>query len=282
MANHLPLLWWLWIFIIPLSCQENNPETDSGAFRETRMITYNQVQVAVVIDKPAYEEVDVILAFHGTVFEDSKILQAANTTLDAVRRITDRADIMIVSVAYPEEGLLMGDNIRESEAALLWMKNKATIELGVRIRKVFLVGHSQGGYIVTRLNTMYATDGVVANGPGPLNLALRCQLEEDKKVQPTTTCMLLQDKYGQVMTNPEAYLDRSLLRFTNGFQADILFCQGMQDAAIQLSSWPAFKQSVMDCRNCRGRQFVEIVNGGHTALFESPEAKLAYNQFIDR
>jgi hypothetical protein len=30
---------------------------------------------------------------------------------------------------------------------------------------------------------MYQTNGVIANGPGPLNLVYRCQLEENGQVQ---------------------------------------------------------------------------------------------------
>ena len=78
--------------------------------------------------------------------------------------------MMIVSVAYPQEKILFGDNIVQAEAALLWLKNKAGEELGATIKKIFLGGHSQGGYVVTRLNTMHKTNGVIANAPGPLNL----------------------------------------------------------------------------------------------------------------
>lgn len=248
--------------------------------QQVRRITYNNINVDVVIDKPANPIVDVIVAFHGTVMSDTQILAAAQNTLTRVREITDRNDMMIVSVAYPQEGRLMGEGIREAEAALLWVKEKSRKVLKKKVRRIYLVGHSQGGYVVTRLNTMHATDGVIANAPGPLNLVLRCGLEETGQIGQSAVCLLMRQTYGTTTQNPDAYMARSLLNFTSGHRAPILFVQGLQDAQIQLASWPAFKQQMTDCTTCQSRQFVEIANGGHTALFDSPEAQAAYNAFI--
>lgn len=250
--------------------------------QEIRRITYNNVNVDLVIDKPANYFVDVLVAFHGTVATDDQILPAAQNTLVRVKEITSRTDMMIVSVAYPQENRLFGDGIREAEAALLWVREKSRKVLKRKIRKVFLIGHSQGGYMVTRLNTMHPTDGVIANGPGPLNLVYRCGLEENRKIPPSAVCALLRQTYGTTVNNPTPYSERSLLSFTDGYRADILLVQGMQDSPIQLASWPAFKTRVTSCNNCQSRQFVEIDNAGHTALFDSPEAIAMYNAFIDR
>ncbi len=250
--------------------------------QEVRRITYNNVSVDVVIDKPANYFVDVLIAFPGTVMTDDQILPAARNMLQRTKEITSRTDMMIVSVAYPQEGRLLGDGIREAEAALLWVKEKSRKDLKRKVRRIFLIGHSQGGYMVTRLNTMYATDGVIANGPGPLNLVYRCGLEETGQAPPGAVCGLLRQTYGTTVANPAAYFERSLLNFTEGQRSDILFVQGLQDAPIQLASWPTFRQQVTNCTTCQNRQFVEIANAGHTALFDSPEAINAYNAFINR
>ncbi len=251
------------------------------AYRITKSITYNNIKVDVVIDKPALNEVDVLLVFHGTVMYDNNIMTAANATLDKFKGILDRNDIMIVSVAYPQENVLFGDNIVQGEAALLWLKNKANQELGITVKKVFLGGHSQGGYMVTRLNTMHQTNGVIANAPGPLNLVYRCQLEENGQIQSGAVCTKLKNVYGTTTSNPNAYFQKSLLNFSNGFKSDILFVQGLNDAPIQLYSWPTFKKEVSSCTNCQNRQFVEIVGGEHGSLFESPTAKTEFNKFIN-
>ncbi len=265
------------------SCAKDNTteQPTPTAYRITKSVTYNNINVDVVIDKPALNEVDVLLVFHGSVMYDSSIMTAANTTLDKFKSILDRNDMMIVSVAYPQENVLLGDNIVQGEAALLWLKNKASQELGITVKKVFLGGHSQGGYMVTRLNTMHQTNGVIANAPGPLNLVYRCQLEENGQVQSGAVCTKLKNVYGTTTSNPNAYFQRSLLNFTNGFKSDILFVQGLNDTPIQMYSWPTFKQDVLNCTSCQNRQFVEITGGKHGSLFESPTAKTEFNNFIN-
>ena len=230
---------------------------------------------------PAINEVDVLLVFHGTVLYDSNLMTAANTTLDKFKGILDSNDMMIVSVAYPQENVLLGDSIIQCEAALLWLKNNASQELGININKIFLAGHSQGGYMVTRLNTMHQTNGVIANAPGPLNLIYRCQLEENGQIQPSTFCTNLRNLYGTTSNNPNAYFQRSLLNFTNDFMSDILFVQGLDDSPIQMYLWPTFKQDVISCSTCQNREFIEIPNGGHVSLFESLIAKTEFNNFIN-
>ena len=263
------------------SCANENTELSIDAYRETRTISYNNINVDVVIDKPALNEVDVLLVFHGTVLYDLNLMTAANTTLDKFKSVLDRNDMMIVSVAYPQENILLGDSIIQCEAALLWLKNKASHELGINVNKILLAGHSQGGYMVTRLNTMHQTNGVIANAPGPINLVYRCQLEENDQVQSSVTCSNLKDSYGTTADNPNAYFQRSLLNFTNDFKSDILFVQGLDDSPIQMNLWPTFKQEVISCSTCQNRQFVEIPGGGHVSLFESLTAKTEFNNFIN-
>jgi pimeloyl-ACP methyl ester carboxylesterase len=209
-------------------------------------------------------------------------LGAAQNTLDGFKRILERKDMMIVSVAYPEENLLMGDNVKYAEKALLWLKNKASTELGIEIKKVFLAGHSQGGYVVTRLNTLHETNGVIANAPGPLNLEFRCKLEEDGKIENGIVCSMLKNKYGTTSVNPQAYQSRSLLKFTSGYKSDILFVQGLDDSPIQLTSWPLFKQKVTDCLDCQAVQVHEVAGYGHQSLFENADAIGVFNQFISK
>ncbi|MBX7055613.1 MAG: hypothetical protein K1X36_11710, partial [Pyrinomonadaceae bacterium] len=95
-------------------------------------------------------------------------------------------------------------------------------------------------------------------------------------------CNLLRQTYGTTTANPAAYMARSLLSFTSGHRSDILFVQGLQDSPIQLFSWPTFRQQMTDCTTCQSRQFFEVPGGGHTSLFDNPEAIAAYNEFINR
>lgn len=254
----------------------------TGAYTITRTVGTDSVSVEAIIDKPLNDTLDALLLFHGTVAYDSLILDAAQNTLDAFAAILDREDMLLVSVAYPEEGLLFGDNIQHAEAALLWLRDHAEQELGITLNKIFLAGHSQGGYIVTRLNTMHAVDAVIANAPGPLNLVYRCELEESGQLPPGQVCGLLYQAYGSTQADPDAYMERSLLNFTGAHLSDILFVQGLSDSPIQMYSWPTFRSQLEACADCQERSFLELPGLGHQALFNSPIAIQAFNDFIDQ
>ena len=275
------LIFLLTVIYFSSCAKENTTEESTEAYRVTQTISYNNIDVDVVIDKPDLNEMDVLLVFHGTVLYDSNLITAANTTLDKFKGILDRNDMMIISVAYPQENVLFGDSVIECEAALLWLKNNANQELGITVNKIFLAGHSQGGYMVTRLNTMHQTNGVIANAPGPLNLVYRCQLEENGQIQSSIFCTNLRNVYGTTSNNSNAYFQRSLLNFTNDFKSDILFVQGLDDSPIQMYSWPTFKKEVTSCSTCQNREFVEITGGGHVSLFESITAKTEFNNFLN-
>jgi hypothetical protein len=266
--------------VILFACKTNIQVESPISTILTKNITYNNIKVDVIIDKPAITNLDVLIVFHGTVQNDGEILTAANTALNNFKSILDKKNMMIVSVAHPQENILFGDNILQAEAALLWVKNRANQELGITVGKVFLAGHSQGGYLVTRLNRLHQTNGVIANAPGPLNLVYRCELEENGQVQSSSTCLKLKNVYGLTTANSSSYFERSLLNFTDGFKSDILFIQGQDDAPIQMYSWPSFKQKVLSCTNCQKSQFLDIP-GGHTALFTNTSAKTEFNNFIN-
>lgn len=274
----MKLLYILLVFLF--ACKADDQVEAPVANRITKNITYNNINVDIIIDKPAITNLDVLIVFHGTVQNDSEILTAASTALNNFKSILDKKNMMIVSVAHPQENILFGDNIQHAEAALLWVKNKASKELGITVGKVFLAGHSQGGYLVTRLNRLHQTNGVIANSPGPLNLVYRCELEENGQVQSSSTCLKLKNVYGLTTANSSSYFERSLLNFTDEFKSDILFIQGQDDSPIQMYSWPSFKQKVISCTNCQKSQFVDIP-GGHTALFTNTSAKTEFNNFIN-
>ncbi len=286
----------LWLLLLTMAvlggCKKDDVEvptstpTPTGgtcvgcAYTITRTIGTDAVSMEAIIVKPENDTLDVLLLYHGTVQYDSLVLEAAQNALDGFSAILDREDMLLVSVAYPEEGLLFGDNIQHAEASLLWVREHAAQELGIVINKVFLAGHSQGGYLVSRLNTMYTVDGVIANGPGPLNLVFRCGLEESGQLPTGITCSLLSGTYGTTQENPDAYAQRSLLSYTSGHRSKILFDQGLEDSNIQMYSWPTFREQMEACTDCADRTFLEIPGQGHQALFNSPVAKDAFNAFI--
>jgi hypothetical protein len=253
----------------------------ASAAQGLRTVTYGGVSVQVVIHIPPAAVKDALVLYHPTVWFDDRIVPAAENTLENFKRLLYRDDMLLVSVAYPQQNREIGEGLREAEAALLWVKNDASRALGVSVNRIFLAGHSQGAYVVTRLNTLHPTNGVIANAPGPLDFEYRCLLEERGSAPGSQECGLMVQRYGLASTNPAPYRKISLLSFTEGFKADTLYVQGLDDSAIQMRSWPLFRQAVQACKNCQRPVFLDVA-GGHDALFTSFAAREAFNQFIDQ
>ena len=253
----------------------------ASAAQGLRTVTYGGVSVQVVIHIPPAAVKDALVLYHPTVWFDDRIVPAAENTLENFKRLLYRDDMLLVSVTYPQQNREIGEGLRESEASLLWVKNDASGALGVSVNRIFLAGHSQGAYVVTRLNTLHPTNGVIANAPGPLDFEYRCLLEERGSAPGSQECGLMVQRYGLASTNPAPYRKISLLSFTEGFKADTLYVQGLDDSAIQMRSWPLFRQAVQACKNCQRPVFLDVA-GGHDALFTSFTAREAFNQFIDQ
>ncbi|MEN9530192.1 MAG: hypothetical protein RI932_2065 [Pseudomonadota bacterium] len=255
-------------------------EAETGVTGAALKLKTGNIGVDFVIHKPRTRFADAFLIFHGTVESDQQSLGAAKKTLAMTRKLVQRDDALYVSVSYPQENHLMGDNFKFAESALLWLKKDAPRALDIEIRKIFLIGHSQGGYLVTRLNTLHNTDGVIANAPGPLNFKLRCELEESKKIPASDYCQKMSARFGSTRVNASAYEQRSLLSHIQNFKSKILFVQGLGDTKLQLTSWPILKSKIAECATCRNAQFVEL-EGGHAALFENPKGSEIVQKFLD-
>ena len=143
--------------------------------------------------------VDVVVVFHGTV--SSGDIQAASETALTQFLNTNGLNVrdkIIFSAAYPQDHIpqsdqynltgvgtqqsdfLMGDNLPYARAAVGWVKNSLNAYIAAQggsktIGDVYLFGHSQGGKLVTKINTIDpGIAGVVANAPGPIQFDQTC------------------------------------------------------------------------------------------------------------
>lgn len=250
---------------------------------ESFSVVYNGITIQGYLYMPrAVNEIDVILAFHGTTSSDTLSMSAAQTTLLQLRDSVGIENMAIISVAYPQENLLFGDNIINAEAALLWVLSNPKDFLEVSVNRVFLFGHSQGGYLVTRLNTMYKTDGIIASSPGPIDLVIRCTLDETLPVQNRSReCQLLFSEYGSATTNPDEYYDRSLIEFTTGHLSKALYIQGLKDSTFQVERFLDFEAKLLNCTDCASYAIVKVLEGGHAAATQTEEGKQAIFNFLN-
>ena len=76
--------------------------------------------------------------------------------------------------------------------------------------------------------------GAIADTLGPLNLVFRCELEWNGQIQPNAACTFLESVYVATSENPDGYFQRSLLHEVDGFTADILFFQSVDNTPVQI------------------------------------------------
>ena len=169
---------------------------------------------------------DVVVAFHGTLEENPNgpdIIDAALTTLQSLTNqdTVNLRDKIIFSVAYPQDHIsntrqfnlggvgteestfLMGDNLPWARAAVKWVKNDLNAYIAAQggsqtINDVYLFGHSQGGKLVSKINTLdTGIAGVVANAPGPIQFDQTCSIAANAA---GTTCSKVSAIHGPVGT----------------------------------------------------------------------------------
>jgi hypothetical protein len=166
---------------------------------------------------PAYSTVgarDVIVAFHGTLPDDDPdpavvatqdgIQEQAVSFLNNVLKNPNTlslVDKIIFSVACPQDHIsnvrqynlsgvgkeeptfLMGDNLPYARAAVKWVINSLDTFIAdhggsATIGNVYLLGHSQGGKLAAKINTLETgIAGVVSNSPGPIQFDLTCSAD---------------------------------------------------------------------------------------------------------
>ena len=166
----------------------------------------------------AASQVDVVVVFHGTLNEGGNvtIADAAASSLNAFldQSNLNVRDKIIFSVAYPQDHIsstrqynlsnvgieaptfLMGDNLPYTRAAVKWVQNSLNAYIAAQggsktIGDVYLFGHSQGGKLVTKMNTLETgITGVVANAPGPIQFDQTCASVQN------TSCSKVISLYG--------------------------------------------------------------------------------------
>lgn len=272
------ILFTISIFLIVLSgCNLNQIQQKDTLMNESPIknelwqhkqfnIDYNNKNIKVFINKPLGDEFDAILMFHGTTMNNTRSIKSAMDISTLGNEITNNTDkFMTISVAYKESNLLIGDELEEAETSLLWLKNKIYDDLNITINKIYLFGHSRGGYIVLRLNNKYKTDGVIANAPGPISLDYLCLLVEQKIIidKEDSVCNNMRNLFGTTNENPDEYTKRSLLYNIDNLQSRMLIIQGLDDKNIQLKLMPQLLDKINKCKNCANFELLKLNNTPH-------------------
>ena len=258
--------------------------------------TYNGYPVRGYLYYPTSSDVgstlDVVVLYHGTITSSGVTpADAASTFMSIALNKVDLKDKIIFSVAYPQDAIpdyienpalatqqfpgldlstfYIGDNIVYAEAALLWVKNTLPAYLTANnipktIDKVYTFGHSQGAYLVHRLNTLHSVDGVISNAPGPIDLLNRCSGDQNTI---NITCNKIRVGFGTTGANPDAYNSRSLKSFVTGTLSPTLFTQALDDDSYQVNLMQnTFEVGLSTCTDCASVTFNYYNVGGHDAF----------------
>lgn len=270
----------------PIEIIKDSPTTNEVWKDKPVTIKYNGFEIETFINKPKGSEFDVILMFHGTTMNDQLSLDAALSMSKLGQEIQAGTSkkTMTISVAYKETRKLIGDELPETETTFLWLKNQASKDLGVKINKIYLLGHSRGGYIVLALNSKYKSDGVIANGSGPIDFKFRCELEEQGRMKSKSTSVCKQTKrlHGSTIENPKEYEERSVLHNLHDLKSKMLIIQGEEDKNIQMYLMPKFINKIEACKNCAEYKLLELPGVGHWAFDEPKTMKAIWNFLEER
>jgi len=283
---------------------------ESGTVSPLIETTYNGYPVRGYLYNPTSSSVgssvDVVVLYHGTIEAPGvSPFNAASTFMNIALNEINIRDKLIFSVAYPQDmipawqsdsslpaaqfpglnypTLYFGDNIVYAEAALLWVKNNlnsymSSNGISKTVNRVFTFGHSQGAYLVHRLNTMHPVNGVIANAPGPIDLLDRCS-----GTQNTTnfTCNKIRVGFGLTTANPAAYNTRSLKSYLSGTLSPTLFTQALNDDPYQVNLMQNTVQVGLNaCTSCSTRTFNYYPTGGHDAFVRNTDLQRDIRNFI--
>jgi hypothetical protein len=285
--------------------------------------TYNNLPVRgwLYVPPEGNPSYDVIVLYHGSISsEDASPYDAAERFLNLAieyNRLNIR-DKIIFSVAYPQDvipswstesetlnqqrsqyyfpqinisNFYLGDNLAYAEAALLWVQNQLDSYLSSNgfsssTDKIYTFGHSQGGALVHKLNTMHTVDGVISNAPGPIDLVTRCTISEQAG-DSNLSCAKLKSGFLSVTIEPDKYESISLKNYLTGLKSPTLFTQALDDTTgieggvSQVSNM----QNIMEvglstCMDCAPYTFNYYATGGHEAFVSNTQLKRDILSFI--
>lgn len=285
--------------------------------------SYNSLPVRgwIYVPPTSSPSYDVIVLYHGTITTDGITPYNASEKFLNIALSQNKLsleDKIIFSVAYPQDtvpswntnleelnqgradfqfpgiqisNFYLGDNLAYAEAALLWVMNNLNSYLssngfGTSIDKIYTFGHSQGGSLVHKLNTLYTIDGVILNAPGPIDLLTTCAYSEDTN-DSIFSCRKL--KFGFLSTDiePDKYNSISLINYLSGLKSPSLYIQALDDTTGNNNGAPQVynMQNILEpglnaCMDCASFTFKYYDTGGHEAFVTNSQVQQDIRAFV--
>ena len=294
----------------PQDTSTSTAEAYSGTTTSLIQVSYNGYPVRGYLYYPtslgSSYSLDVVVLYHGTITSEGvSPANAASTFINIALNKVNLKDKLVFSVAYPQDAIpaweanrslpaqqfpgldystfRLGDNIVYAEAALLWVKNSlgsylSSNNIPKSVNKVYTFGHSQGAYLVHRLNTLHSVDGVISNAPGPIDFLDRCSGSANVT---TLSCNKVRVGFGTTGAAPDAYNSRSLKSFITGTLSPTLFTQALDDEAYQVNLMQnTFEVGLDTCTDCAETTFNYYGTGGHDAFVTNAYVQRDIRNFV--
>ena len=252
--------------------------------------------------------IDVLVVFHGTIDEGGTqtIAEAAETSLNFFldQNNLNVRDKIIFSAAYPQDHIsqsrqygltgvgteestfLFGDNLPYARAAVGWVQNSldaymAANGISKTIGNVYLFGHSQGGALVSKINTLdTGITGVIANAPGPIQFDQTCNIQPG-----STSCTKIAAIHGASTGNgSQPYESIGIESYTSTHNAPLLFTQALDDTAGggNQATWLQDYVNAIDAIGANAATtLTTVATGGHAAFTTDATLQAAIRNFLN-
>ena len=287
----------------------SNPVVTVGAPPSGGAVTYNlngteyPIMGSLYVPQGGAGTLNVLVAFHGTLDETgtTTIGDAAYYQRNLWVNTIGVKDMIVFAPAIPQDHIdgdrqygidgreaasfLMGDNINYARAAVEWVKNDlisylATQGVTQTLGDVYVFGHSQGGKLACKINTLTTgIAGVVANAPGPIQFDQTCAADPDNY-----SCSKVAAIHGASTGDGSSpYNTIGLENYTSTHNAPILFTQALDDTVGggNQATWLQNYRNAIDAISGNANTTVTTVpTGGHAAYESNAVLQLAIKNFI--
>ena len=252
--------------------------------------------------------IDVVVVFHGTLSDTGTqtIAEASEYSLNVFldQNNLNVRDKIIFSAAYPQDNIsqarqygltgvgteqadfLMGDNLPYAQAAVRWVQNSlngfmAANSISKTIGNVYLFGHSQGGKLVTKMNTTETgIAGVIANAPGPIQFDQTCAGGGSTSISCTKISAIHGPSTGDGSAPYEAI---GLETYTSTHNAPLLFTQALDDTSGG-GNQATWLQDYINAINAipanANTTLTTVPTGGHAAFIANATLQAAIRTFL--
>ncbi|RMF55492.1 hypothetical protein D6745_01815 [Candidatus Woesearchaeota archaeon] len=272
----IPLIAVILIFAIFLMFQ---PTTDNiSKFYESKevLLKTDNCSVTAFLNKPKGIDFDkVIIIAGGYTDTDKGGYNSAKRISDLVKDKFNRLGYLSLVVVYKQETGLGDKDLKDFLCAVRWAKHNAG-EYGLKLDKIYLLGHSRGGYIVSFANTIEKTNGVIANS-FVTDLRRLYEMTENKEIglydpelqkrAENIINLTIRSYSGTPDEVPKIWEQKSIIPNINKMKSRYMFTLGNDELKYAHEIMGGLEKAFESCNDCVEWEYVKINNMKHYPFY---------------